>query len=89
MKRILMLLVVMASGLVAVPVSADPIGTGVVFGLGLLGRQVTLQAEPHWSFRDGCKVASVHVPAAGGGYSYASYDHCKSLPSVYNGKKHV
>lgn len=42
--------------------------------------------EPHWSFRDGCTVQKVLVPASGGGYSYESYDHCKTLPRVYGGK---
>jgi len=83
MKRILVFVSLIVS-FAMVPVKADPIGTGVIFGLGLLGRQVTLQTEPHFSFRDGCTVQS--VKAEGGGYSYASYDHCKSLPRVYGGK---
>jgi hypothetical protein len=57
----------------------------VIGGPAIGGAQVA--NEPHWSFRDGCKAEKVLVPASGGGYSYESYDHCKSLPRVYGGKE--
>ena len=54
------------------------------YGLLMIGG-ATINNEPHWSFRDGCKVQE--VKAVGGGYSSASYDHCKTLPRVYSGKE--
>ena len=57
---------------------------GVIFGSATAGANA--MNEPHWSFRDGCKVEKVQVVAAGGGYSYESRDHCKTLPRVYGGK---
>lgn len=38
--------------------------------------------EPHYSFRDGCKVQTVSA----GGYNTESYAHCATLPRVYSGK---
>lgn len=54
----------------------------LLFGL-LVGN--TYNDEPHWSFRDGCKVQNSQ--AANGSYVGDSYDHCKSLPRVYSGKE--
>lgn len=45
----------------------------------------TLNDEPSWSMRDGCKVQT--VKAANGPYTYDSYEHCKSLPRVYQGRE--
>lgn len=75
------------------PISAVVIGSAVLFELDNTGRldaivsKSTFSTEPHWSFRDGCKVQRVQVPAAGGGYGYEGYDHCKSLPRVYGGNE--
>ena len=92
MKKYLVMFVMAMSIGLAPTVKADmgittAIGGSIVmFGAGALFAKLASADEPHWSFRDGCTVASVHVPAAGGGYNYASYDHCKSLPRVYSGK---
>jgi hypothetical protein len=63
---------------------AETLIVAVTYGMLFLGG-TAVNNEPHWSFRDGCSVQS--VKAEGGGYSYASYDHCKSLPRVYSGKE--
>ncbi len=87
-KHLLVIAVAMGIGM-APTVKADLViapavaGSAIMFGAGALFAKLVSNPEPHWSFRDGCKVAT--VKAEGGGYSYASYDHCKSLPRVYGG----
>ena len=86
MKKLLIVIAVAMGVGVAPAVKADVIIPVVSFAVGLFAG-THKNDEPHWSFRDGCTVASVHVPAAGGGYNYASYDHCKTLPRVYGGSE--
>lgn len=92
-KHLLVIAVAMGIGL-APTVKADLFitpavaGAAIMFGAGALFAKLASPDEPHWSFRDGCAVQSVKVEAAGGGYSYASYDHCKSLPRLYGGKEY-
>ncbi len=84
MKKLLVVLAVALSvGLVPVA-KADVTIPIIAFAAGLYAG-THKNDEPHWSFRDGCKVQT--VKAAGGGYNYASYDHCKTLPRVYSGKE--
>lgn len=53
----------------------------LLFG-GLLSGGANLNNEPHFSFRDGCKMQTVSA----GGYNQESYAHCANLPRVYGGK---
>jgi hypothetical protein len=80
--RYLMSLLAVAVLSVSVPVKADPILGSAGFAAGYYAAN-TRYDEPHWSFRDGCTAKTVQ--AAGGGYSFSSYDHCRSLPRVYGG----
>lgn len=85
MKKIITAVMLVSSLAVAPVAPAFDLTFPIVFTAGYLAGK-SANNEPHWSFRDGCTVQSVKVEAAGGGYSYASYDHCKSLPRVYGGK---
>ncbi len=82
MKKLLVVIAVMLCVGVAPTVKADATIAIVAFAAGLFAG-THKNDEPHWSFRDGCAVQP--VKAEGGGYSYASYDHCKTLPRVYGG----
>ena len=82
MKKLLIVVAVAMGVGLAPAVKADVIIPVISFAAGLVAG-TSKNDEPHWSFRDGC--ATRNVKAAGGGYSYASYDHCKTLPRVYGG----